>query len=132
MAQVSIGWLLYNSLAPIMLLWHFCFRNKGLTHLCTTVATLTTFTLVAIVVIIWLVLPNEYDWKDLLRSSLSFYDAQKSGPLPASNPISWRGDSGLRDGVVGGYYDGGGNPSIPLSTLTSLLKLRTESCLSDT
>ncbi|KAI8767237.1 endoglucanase A, partial [Biomphalaria glabrata] len=29
-----------------------------------------------------------------------------SGPLPANNPIKWRGDSALSDCVVGGWYNG--------------------------
>lgn len=31
----------------------------------------------------------------------------EAGKLPVGNNISWRGDSGLKDGIVGGYYDGG-------------------------
>lgn len=75
---------------------------------------ITTLTLAAIVVIIWLVLPKDFDWNQQLRDSLTFYDAQKSGQLPASNPIPWRGDSALTDAapngasLVGGYYIDGG------------------------
>ncbi|KAI7854298.1 Six-hairpin glycosidase-like protein [Circinella umbellata] len=42
-----------------------------------------------------------------------FYEAQRSGHLPSTNRVSWRGDSGLEDGndnkvdLVGGYYDAG-------------------------
>ena len=35
-----------------------------------------------------------------------FYEAQRSGPLPADSRVPWRGDSALDDAVVGGYYDG--------------------------
>ena len=35
-----------------------------------------------------------------------FYEAQRSGPLPADSRVPWRGDSALNDAVVGGYYDG--------------------------
>ena len=44
--------------------------------------------------------------------SILFYEAQRSGKLPANNRIPWRGDSGLRDGcdvgydLTGGLYDG--------------------------
>jgi endoglucanase len=43
---------------------------------------------------------------------LLFYDAQRSGRLPANNPIPYRGDSALGDkganneDLTGGYYDG--------------------------
>ncbi|KAJ8746840.1 hypothetical protein K2173_003846 [Erythroxylum novogranatense] len=52
-----------------------------------------------------------------LHKALLFFNAQKSGRLPKSNGIGWRGDSGLQDGndtdlkrgLVGGYYDAGDN-----------------------
>lgn len=113
-----MGWLLYNMTAPLMLLWHCLFHNRGLTSLCTVISLFTTVVLAAIVVIIWLVLPNEYDWKELLGDSLTFYDAQKSGQLPASNPIPWRGNSALTDAapngqsLVGGFYIDGGKQQL--------------------
>lgn len=124
--QVSVGWLLYNSLAPIMLLWYCLFRNRGLTHLCTFISMVTTVILIGIIVIIWLVLPKEFDWNQQLRNSLTFFDAQKSGVLPASNPIPWRGNSALNDtapngaSLVGGYYIDGGNGSPNLDVLNCL------------
>jgi endoglucanase len=51
---------------------------------------------------------------NLLGDLLFFYDAQRSGKLPASNRVSWRNDSALDDGqdvnldLTGGYYDAGG------------------------
>lgn len=53
-----------------------------------------------------------YDYNQVLSMSILFYEAQRSGKLPASNRIPWRGDSGLRDGcdvkhdLTGGWYDG--------------------------
>ncbi|KAF3453204.1 hypothetical protein FNV43_RR03643 [Rhamnella rubrinervis] len=53
-----------------------------------------------------------------LHKALLFFNAQKSGKLPKSNGIPWRGNSGLEDGndttlnkngLVGGYYDAGDN-----------------------
>ncbi|KIZ05445.1 hypothetical protein MNEG_2515 [Monoraphidium neglectum] len=52
---------------------------------------------------------------DVLSLSFLFYEAQRSGKLPPSNRISWRGDSGLQDrapdgrDVTGGWYDAGDN-----------------------
>ncbi|XP_042512490.1 endoglucanase 5 [Macadamia integrifolia] len=54
-----------------------------------------------------------FDYGDALIKSLKFFEAQKSGKLPANHQVNWRGDSGLRDGfqqevdLVGGYYDAG-------------------------
>eukprot|EP00249_Psilotum_nudum_P001183 c13535_g1_i1 orf=316-2145(+) len=59
--------------------------------------------------------PPEDDYTQALRKVLLFFNAQKSGALPKHNNISWRGNSGLKDGfmekqnLVGGYYDAGDN-----------------------
>jgi len=44
--------------------------------------------------------------------ALLFFEAQRSGKLPADNLIPWRGDSELNDGkdvgrdLTGGWHDG--------------------------
>ena len=54
-----------------------------------------------------------FNYGEALQKSILFYDAQRSGDLPSSNRISWRGDSALNDGadvgrnLSGGYYDAG-------------------------
>ncbi|KFK41003.1 hypothetical protein AALP_AA2G072700 [Arabis alpina] len=60
--------------------------------------------------------PTSDNYTLALHNALQFFDAQKSGRLPKNNKVSWRGDSGLKDGLpdvpgglVGGYYDGGSN-----------------------
>ncbi len=56
---------------------------------------------------------TNYNYGEVLQKSLFFYEAQRSGPLPADNRINWRGDSGLNDGsdvgldLTGGWYDAG-------------------------
>lgn len=53
-----------------------------------------------------------YEYDKVLRLSLMFYEAQRSGHLPAHNRIPWRGDSATTDkgqngeDLSGGYYDG--------------------------
>jgi hypothetical protein len=53
-----------------------------------------------------------YDYKEVLRSSLLFYEAQRSGKLPPDQKVTWRKDSALNDrgqqgqDLTGGYYDG--------------------------
>ena len=55
---------------------------------------------------------EENDYPRVLELSLLFYEAQRSGKLPADNRIPWRGDSALNDrglngeDLTGGYYDG--------------------------
>merc|ERR1712156_172125 len=53
------------------------------------------------------------DYAEVLRLSNLFYEAQRSGKLPADNRVPWRGDSAVDDGsdvgvdLSGGYYDAG-------------------------
>jgi hypothetical protein len=57
-----------------------------------------------------------YDYGEVLGLSWLFYEAQRSGALPSTNRIPWRGDSALKDtapdgsDVTGGWYDAGGPP----------------------
>ncbi len=73
--------------------------------------------------------PLNLNYAEALQKSFLFYEAQRSGKLPASNRIPWRGDSALGDGsdvghdLSGGYYDAGDHVKfgLPLcSTLTML------------
>ncbi|XP_017235020.1 endoglucanase 6 [Daucus carota subsp. sativus] len=56
-----------------------------------------------------------HNYGDALTKSILFFEAQRSGYLPSSQRIKWRGHSGLSDGktvgvnLVGGYYDAGDN-----------------------
>ncbi|KAI3458531.1 hypothetical protein Pfo_015194 [Paulownia fortunei] len=55
------------------------------------------------------------DYGAALTKSLLFYEAQRSGKLPSTQRVEWRGDSALSDGkdagvdLVGVYYDAGDN-----------------------
>ncbi|XP_074587949.1 endoglucanase 6-like isoform X3 [Curcuma longa] len=57
----------------------------------------------------------EHDYGQALSKSILFFEAQRSGYLPADQRVDWRGNSGLHDGMadgvdlVGGYYDAGDN-----------------------
>ncbi|GMQ05712.1 hypothetical protein CsSME_00050628 [Camellia sinensis var. sinensis] len=56
-----------------------------------------------------------HDYGQALSKSILFFEAQRSGYLPSSQRVQWRGNSGLNDGktngvdLVGGYYDAGDN-----------------------
>lgn len=41
---------------------------------------------------------NNYDYKDALSKAILFFEGQRSGKLPASQRVKWRGDSALTDG----------------------------------
>ncbi|KAK3104432.1 hypothetical protein FSP39_001893 [Pinctada imbricata] len=72
---------------------------------------------------------TKYNYNDVLHKSIMFYEAQRSGKLPADNEISWRGDSALNDSgingedLTGGWYDGAGSTKFgfPMSASTTLL-----------
>ncbi|XP_006813667.1 uncharacterized protein LOC100373202 [Saccoglossus kowalevskii] len=56
---------------------------------------------------------NSYNYTDALYKSILFYEAQRSGTLPPTNRIPYRGDSALDDmglngeDLTGGWYDAG-------------------------
>ncbi|CAL1529413.1 unnamed protein product [Lymnaea stagnalis] len=56
---------------------------------------------------------SKYNYNDVLQKSILFYEAQRSGKLPANKRIPWRGDSALGDkgdageDLTGGWYDAG-------------------------
>lgn len=57
--------------------------------------------------------PGPYNYNEVLRKSILFYEAQRAGRLPATNRIPWRKSATLRDGgdvgvdLSGGWYDAG-------------------------
>ena len=56
---------------------------------------------------------SPYNYDEVLHKSILFYEAQRSGKLPASNRVPWRKDSALGDkgdngeDLTGGWYDAG-------------------------
>jgi hypothetical protein len=43
-----------------------------------------------------------HDYRQALSKSILYFEAQRSGRLPGSQRVSWRADSGLRDGKANG------------------------------
>src|SRR4030095_11605367 len=70
-----------------------------------------------------------FNYTEALQKSLFFYEAQRSGDLPASNRINWRGDSGMTDGadvgkdLTGGWYDAGDHVKFGLPMAASATML---------
>jgi endoglucanase len=70
-----------------------------------------------------------HNYGEALQKSLFFYEAQRSGDLPAGNRVNWRGDSGLADGsdvgrdLTGGWYDAGDHVKfgLPMAASATLL-----------
>ncbi|XP_078367250.1 endoglucanase A-like [Oculina patagonica] len=57
--------------------------------------------------------PGKYNYDQVLKLSILFYEAQRSGKLPKKNRVKWRKDSALKDkgengeDLTGGWYDAG-------------------------
>ncbi|CAN0859190.1 Endoglucanase 17 [Linum grandiflorum] len=72
---------------------------------------------------------SRHNYKDALAKSILFFEGQRSGKLPHSQKMKWRGNSGLSDGstanvnLVGGYYDAGDNVKFgfPMAFTTTML-----------
>lgn len=41
---------------------------------------------------------SSYDYKDALSKGILFFEGQRSGKLPNTQRVKWRGDSALSDG----------------------------------
>nr|ATS91249.1 endo-beta-1,4-glucanase precursor [Lissachatina fulica] len=72
---------------------------------------------------------SKYNYNDVLYKSILFYEAQRSGKLPANKRIPWRGDSALNDkgdkgeDLTGGWYDAGDHVkfNFPMAYTTTVL-----------
>ncbi|NEQ23451.1 MAG: hypothetical protein F6K28_30715, partial [Microcoleus sp. SIO2G3] len=70
-----------------------------------------------------------FNYGEALEKSILFYEAQRSGDLPATNRVVWRGDSALNDGadvgvdLSGGYYDAGDHVKFGLPMASSMTML---------
>jgi endoglucanase len=72
---------------------------------------------------------QSFNYGEALQKSLFFYEAQRSGALPTTKRINWRGDSGLSDGadvgrdLTGGWYDAGDHVKFGLPMAASATML---------
>ena len=72
---------------------------------------------------------QSFNYGEALQKSLFFYEAQRSGDLPATNRVNWRGDSGMQDGsdvgrdLTGGWYDAGDHVKFGLPMAASATML---------
>jgi len=72
---------------------------------------------------------SQYNYAEALQKAVYFYDCQRSGKLPTTNRVEWRGDSGLGDGadnsvdLTGGWYDAGDHVKFgfPMAFSTTVL-----------
>ncbi|MCG8347424.1 MAG: glycoside hydrolase family 9 protein, partial [Chloroflexales bacterium] len=96
---------------------------------------LTLLTIVAILgsFLVWIpaqwTFAANHNYGEVLQKSIYFYEAQASGPKPAWNRVTWRGDSAMADGsdvgvdLTGGWFDAGDHVKFgfPMAASTTLL-----------
>lgn len=72
---------------------------------------------------------GKYNYGEALQKALFFYEANRSGDLPANYRVNWRGDSAMNDGrdvgldLTGGYYDAGDHVKFALPMASSMTEL---------
>ncbi len=49
----------------------------------------------------------QYNYSDALNKSLLYFEGQRSGELPTTQRVTWRGDSALEDGESAGVCSSG-------------------------
>ncbi|KAJ9178682.1 hypothetical protein P3X46_010546 [Hevea brasiliensis] len=70
-----------------------------------------------------------FNYGQALDMTFLFFEAQRSGKLPANHRVKWRSDSALKDGflqgvdLVGGYYDAGDHVKFGLPMAFSVTML---------
>jgi len=120
--SISIIWIAYNAIPPYLLL-HYNYIGRGTTlrAACSACYVLTSLCSLVAIILIWLVYPAQYDYAKVIGASLSFYDAERVGPVDPSSPnttfpISWRNDSLMWEkgpkalgfgNLMGGWMTGG-------------------------
>jgi endoglucanase len=64
-----------------------------------------------------------YNYGEALQKAIYFYECQISGPKPSWSRVEWRGDSGMKDSVLGGWYDAGDHVKfgLPMAYTASML-----------
>src|SRR5262245_2183955 len=75
------------------------------------------------------VVAQTFNYAEAMQKGLFFYEAQRSGALPADNEIIWRADSALNDGddvahdLTGGWFDAGDHVKFGLPMASSAMTL---------
>ena len=134
--SISIIWIAYNAIPPYLLL-HYNYIGKGTTlrAACSACYILTSLCSLVAIILIWLVYPAQYDYAKVIGASLSFYDAERLGPIdPASPnttfPIAWRnaslmwekGPKALGFGALtGGWMTGGEVGTVKMTAPAAML-----------
>ena len=80
---------------------------------------------------------EKYNLGEALQLAILFLEAQRSGPLPATNRITWRSASGLGDrtedgkDLTGGWYDAGDHIKlgVPMAYAATIMLVSAHVCV---
>ncbi len=106
---ISLCWCFYN-MVPYYLVLHYTYigRGKSLRGTCTALMYLQQIAGVVALILLWVYLPKEYNFKKALGMSLEFFEAQRSGDIPEGGKVTWRSSSHTEDAegydLTGGWY----------------------------
>lgn len=131
MKSVSCLWCIQNSIPPFLFVCFLFFKGPSKKKLATVGYLTFITTLIVAFGLCFKYARQEHNFKEIIENSFQFYEAQRSGVLPAEikEMIPWRGDSALNDrtergdSLVGGYYDAGDTVKfgLPLAFSMSVL-----------
>ncbi|KAI7842235.1 hypothetical protein COHA_004148 [Chlorella ohadii] len=102
------GWLggrragrqVYNIIPQFLLLQYVVYRKPLVFNaVCKLAMLLSTAVLILGVVLVWLLYPRSYDYKQALGNTMLFFDSQREGNLPLSTSaaVPWRGPAFTAD-----------------------------------
>ncbi len=99
-------WAGYNAIPAILFFIYWFNKGPLLSKICTVLQILGTLIACGAVAALWFTLPADYDLREIMPKTVTFMDAQRSGPLMTStkSQFPWLEESGLKDRVIGGWY----------------------------
>ncbi|PRW56955.1 Six-hairpin glycosidase [Chlorella sorokiniana] len=97
---ISLIFMVYNIIPQFLLLQYVVYRKPLVFNaVCKLAMLLSTAVLILGVVLVWLLYPRSYDYKQALGNTMLFFDSQREGylPLSTSAAMPWRGPAFTAD-----------------------------------
>eukprot|EP00879_Flechtneria_rotunda_P004438 GHRR01004689.1.p1 GENE.GHRR01004689.1~~GHRR01004689.1.p1 ORF type:complete len:1077 (+),score=332.23 GHRR01004689.1:2028-5258(+) len=123
---VPMLWALYNAIPPLLFFVYFFTKGRLLQGLCSFMQAFGVVLAAAAIASVWLMIPNEYNLKDVLPAVTQFVDTARSGALPPATALKYsflESSTATSDSIVGGYYMNSdyNKYSLPIATSMTML-----------
>lgn len=129
---LSVCWAVYNMIPPALFIFYIHNKGRVFEEFC-SFCLVTSFTLAILSIsCLWLV-PNDYDFGQVLGLALQFYEAQHVGKVNQANRhIWWRSDAFVNQtyqynsqqgSITAGYFDNYGFVRMTYTTALSMVML---------